>query len=216
MRLALLVDLDGTIVDSIDWHEKVAREVTERLGIDVPDRAYESYATLDGYAKNRPDLFGDSFLAEYNCRALELILLEEVGVYCDAIPFLESFAGHGRAIVTNRPAAQTMPLVKHLELGNFFDAVECGVLGVFEKPDTRIGMSALRKIGNYNAVAVVGDMTKDMEFARNLSKIVHVPVEGYLVDRIGYFNGNIPFGHKVSGLDEARTGIERLLQGSKH
>jgi len=216
MRLALLVDLDGTIVDSIDWHEKVGRETSKTLGIDIQDRAFESYATFFDYTERRPGVFGDSFRDEYNRRALELMHLTEVGVYCDAIPFLESFAGHGRALVTNRPVVQTRSLVNHLGLEGFFDVVECGVPGAFEKPDPRIGMSALRKIGRYDAVAVVGDAKIDMELAHNLSKIVHVPVEGYLVDRIRYFDGNIPFGHKASGLDEARTGIERLLQGSKH
>ena len=162
MRLALLVDLDGTIVDSTDWHERVAREVSKSLGIDVPDRAFESYATFDGYMERKHGAFGDSFLEEYNRRALELMPLAEVGVYCDAIPFLESFAGHGRAIVTNRPAAQTRLLINHLELENFFDVVECAAPGVFEKPDPRIGMSALRKLGEYDAVAVIGDMNKDM------------------------------------------------------
>ncbi len=216
MRLALLVDLDGTIVDSIDWHERVGKEVSETLGIDIPYRAFESYATFFDYTERRSDVFGDLFWNEYDRRALELMSTAVVSVYCDALPFLESFAGHGRALVTNRPAVQTRPLVKHLELGNFFDAVECGVFGVFEKPDPRIGMSALRKIGEYDAVAVVGDMGVDMEFARNLSKIIHVPVEGFLVDRIRYFNGNLPFGYKVNGLDEARAGLERLLQRSKH
>ena len=216
MRLALLVDLDGTIVDSTDWHRVVGKEVSQILGIDLPNGAFESCATFFDYTERRRDVFDDSFRDEYNRRALRLMSSAVVGVYCDAIPFLESFAGHGRAIVTNRPAAQTNPLMKHLELESFFDVVECSVPGVFEKPDARIGMSALRKIGKYDAVAVVGDTRTDMEFACNLSKIIHVPVEGYLVDRIRYFNGNLSFGHKVSGLDEVRTGIERLLQGSKH
>lgn len=215
MRLALLVDLDGTIVDTLDWHRKIASAVEREICITLPDRAYASFASFIDCLELNPKPVQRAFWDEYNRRVATSAIDEEVGVYSDSVRFLESFAYQGRALITNRPRISTIPLLRHLHLDALVDSVACAIPGVTGKPDTSIGMSVLRTVGHYTHVAVVGDTVIDMDFAHNLSKILHVPVQGFLVDRIRYFNGRSTFGQTVEGLDEVRVALEELLQRSK-
>lgn len=186
----LLLDLDGTLVDSapdlaaaVDamlaelgrapagvektrlWVGNGARKLVERALADAFDPATPGDK---GFADHAESLF---YRAYHACNG------HHSQLYTGAMPFLE--AGRAResrlAIVTNKPAEFTEPLLERLGIARYFGATVSGdsLLGddgtVIRKPDPAHLQLALDRLGAPTDSAwMIGDSGSDILGARNL------------------------------------------------
>ena len=176
----LLLDLDGTLVDSVPDLAAGVNRMLEALGrpparqddvrnwvgngaVRLVKRAL--VGALDGepeaaeFDRAMP-LFLD-FYAEENCRHSQ--------PYPTTRATLERLAGSGLplACVTNKPADFTLPMLKQLELADYFGLVVAGDTASAVKPDPAPLLHATDffKVPAGDAV-MVGDSVNDIQAAR--------------------------------------------------
>jgi len=175
---ALVFDLDGTLVDSLEdltWSLRVLHEQAGRLALPA-----EGVAELVGegarkllvraWARTgRPA--GDTELQALYERFLAIYddhCTVDTHPYTGVLETLEALrgAGHPLALCTNKPIAPTRRVLAATGLDGFFgEAVFGGDSRPYKKPDPRILADALALLGAPAAV-MVGDSPVDVAAAR--------------------------------------------------
>ena len=167
--LALLFDLDGTLVDSIELirssfrhacAEVLRREIEEEewlAGVGTPLRTQ-----MRDFA--RDDAECDALIAAY--RAFQLVhhdrLLGEYAGVRDALATLRA-EGHSMGIVTSKGDAFAMRALTAMRLSEFMDVVIGCDSSTRHKPDPEPVHLALRRLGALPADAIfVGDSPHDI------------------------------------------------------
>lgn len=172
---AVLVDIDGTLIDSNDAHTRAWIKVLARHGYERP---YETIRPLIG--KGGDKLLGDvlgSTVDAIDTPALggersELLLsseLYELEPTSGARALLQRFRASGIKVVvaTSATAAETDALLKQAGLDDLIDAAANSDDAQASKPDPDIVQSALRRSGTRPSEAVMlGDTPYDIEAAR--------------------------------------------------
>jgi beta-phosphoglucomutase len=176
MTRAVLWDLDGTLVDSADYHWRAWRETLTREGTSI---TYEQF--LDGFGQKNdrilrqwfgadlpPDriaqLGGDKE-AEYR-RILEaegLSPLPGVGRWLEAL----HNAGWKQAIASSAPRANVDVMLRVSGLGRYFDARVAAEDVTIGKPDPEVFLTAAATLGIApSRCIVVEDAPAGIEAAR--------------------------------------------------
>lgn len=145
---AVLIDLDGTLLDTAPDLADAANAMRVELGLDpLPVATIASYVgkgtehlvlqTLSNNASGSVpdttavqhglDLFGGHYHRVNGDKAV---------LYPGVLEGLESFrrAGIRMAIVTNKPTEFTLPLVERSGIAHYFDAIVCGDTCAQKKP----------------------------------------------------------------------------------
>lgn len=191
---AVLIDLDGTLLDTIADIAAAANAMQHDLGL--PPMSPESLTSYVGkgsenmvarlLAKRSGGATPDAAeLAE----ALAIFLRHYRklnGVHAQPYPGvragLEAFrqAGIKMAVVTNKLTEFTLPLLASTGLADFFDAVVCGDTCARKKPDPLPFQHACALLGVAPAEAlVIGDSVNDAQAARAAGASVVVVPYGY-------------------------------------
>ena len=174
-KLAVIFDLDGTLIDSAPDIRAALNRLLAKRGLpalDAPavrgmigngakllvERAFAAYGEPAG-----PGDLAD-FLTDYEANATV-----ETVVYPGIDAALAELAenGHDLAICTNKPAAATAIIVRQLGLSKFFKSVTGGDSTLYRKPDPRHLASAVTALGALSAV-MIGDHENDMKAASGL------------------------------------------------
>ncbi|HEY4253699.1 MAG TPA: HAD-IA family hydrolase [Roseomonas sp.] len=175
MPPTLLLDLDGTLVDSVpDLLAALDRllvplgaapfgraEVTAMVGDGVPALVSRAFAAR---AMPQPPAAADAFLADYTPRAAEL-----TRPFPGILPMLDALRGAGwrLAVCTNKPEAPARALLDSLGIAPLLAAIGGGDSFPVKKPDPRHLLATLEAAGGgADAAVMLGDHANDVESAR--------------------------------------------------
>lgn len=212
---AILIDLDGTLLDSIPDLAAAANGMLAELS--APTLPLSAITTFVGKGTenlvrrclqdDRVQLPAD---AQSVKQALEVfnrhyheVNGRESRLYPGVLEGLQSFKERGAklAVVTNKPTEFTLPLLEKTGLTPFFDAVVCGDTCERKKPDPLPLLHACELLGcRPNEALAIGDSVNDALAARAAGiKVLAVPY--------GYNEGldiqTLDIDDIVSGIDAA-------------
>jgi phosphoglycolate phosphatase len=213
---AVLVDLDGTLVDSAPDLAVAANHMLAQLGAaPLPLATVRSYIGRGVANLVRQALAASGALTHVD-EAHALALFERHYTECngrhsalypgvlEGLSTLE-WLGYPLACVTNKPRPYTMALLDAMGLSAYFGAVVCGDAGTQLKPDPAPLLRACHRLGIQPALAVmVGDSEADATAANRAG----MPV--YLV-RYGYHGAAGLAALHCDGLIDAITEMPALL-----
>ncbi|MGK2855710.1 MAG: HAD family hydrolase [Thermoanaerobaculia bacterium] len=170
----LILDLDGTLVDSYDALAISINHARARLGFDSLETE-----TIKGYVGEGLERLLERCFAPDAVPADAQRFFEERydEICCTASRPLEGVvetlaalhaAGARMAVCTNKPTPFSKKIVEYLGIDRYLDAVVGPDLAGARKPDARHVDTALAAIGgNRERALFVGDMLIDVEAARN-------------------------------------------------
>jgi len=221
---AVLLDLDGTLVDSIPDLAAAANAMRVELG--MPPLGLEVLTTFVGkgmdYLVRRTlkgslhvdvppgddpgrELFArglDSFRRHY-----ALLNGDMATVYDGVIEGLRTMQDQGLklAVVTNKPTEFTGPLLTRVGLAGFFSVVVCGDTCARRKPDPDQVLHACERLGVAPAQAVtIGDSLNDAQAGRSAgTRVLAVPY--------GYNEGQDVYTLDVDGIVPQLTEAARVI-----
>ena len=190
MSPALVFDLDGTLVNSLpDLHAAVTEMLRElhrpeltpaqvRLMIGDGSRSLVERALAATGPASDLDAAYDRFLPIYKAQSTRLSHLYP-GV-ADTLAQLKA-AGARLGICTNKPQTVTVAVLESFGIAPCFDAVVCGDVVPFRKPDPRHLLATIEQLHATPPDAVmIGDNENDYAAARGASVPVILMRYGYL------------------------------------
>jgi phosphoglycolate phosphatase len=201
---AVLIDLDGTLLDTAPDLARAANRMLAELGL--PPRPTEVVATYIGKGVPvlvRRALGGEEALYEKALPLFERYYAEESGRA--SVPFPGAREGMERmralglrlACVTNKPER----FARDLLAGFAFDALVCGDHVERKKPDPEAVLLACERLGVAPGEAVfIGDSQNDVEAARGAGCAIWCVPYGYNEGRPA---GSLACDRMVASLEEA-------------
>lgn len=218
---AVLIDLDGTLVDTIPDLAAAANTMLADLGL--PQLPVTQVATFVG--KGTENLVRRCLTAARDglppkeamtARALESFNMHyhsvngrESRLYPGVLEGLEAFRNYGArlAVVTNKPTEFTVPLLQRCGLLEWFDTVVCGDTCARKKPDPMPLLHACERLGCQPEEALaIGDSVNDALAARAAGITVLAVPYGY---NEGMDIQSLDIDDIVSGIDDAAAWLTR-------
>ena len=196
--LALIFDLDGTLVDTTADLAAAAKVVDERMGGDV---------THGADASVQPHLEA-AFVAYYGAH-----LADKSRAYPGVPATLSQLKASGArlAVLTNKLHDLAVQLLSALDLGHYFDVVlGAGQIAV-DKQDPRAMRHVNDALGGIGAgVMVIGDSITDVQIARAAGVPVILVTCGYSREPSHTLGGDAP----VDDFSEIPSRIRAFLAGA--
>lgn len=214
--MLLVFDFDGTIMDTLRDLAEAASDLSQAYGgrrltedevaAMIGDGApvfVERILARTGIAPPPPEALA-RYLAFYECR-----VFDHTAPYPGAVAMLDALAhGHRLALLTNKPEASTVALLKHTGLEARFEAAVYGDGPHPRKPDpaglrwlmARFGIPARDTL-------MVGDSTMDLGVARAAGTRVCLARYGFGFRRIppdGILPGDLVIDHAHALVDALR------------
>jgi len=165
---AVLFDLDGTLIDSIELILRSAEYAFARCGKECPTRT----AWLEGVGRPLPTMFGR--FASTEAEVADLLVAyrefqmanhdELVRIYPGVAELLEGLAGYRLGVVTSKTTTLAARGLEHTGIARYFETVVGMDSCKRHKPDPEPVMIALDRLGvRPEAAWFVGDSVHDME-----------------------------------------------------
>jgi phosphoglycolate phosphatase len=188
--LAVLFDLDGTLIDSLpdllaalnemlrdlDAAQLTGEEVRSMIG--DGSRALVERALAAAGATGGLESAHRKFLQVYEAAPAKLSRIYP-GVAVTLKALCES--GARLAVCTNKPQTATVAVLESFDVATYFDVVLGGDVVPFRKPDPRHLLAAIDQLGSCpNEAAMVGDNENDYAAARAAGIPVILMRYGYL------------------------------------
>lgn len=187
---AAIIDLDGTLVDTLGDFEEALGGMSARLGLGRVGR--DTISRMVGKGSEHlirsvlAHLGADGALYEDAWRAYQANYLAINGrhsqVYPGAVQGLKALREHGLrlACLTNKPTAFALPLLQAKGLHDFFDVVFGGDAFERKKPDPLPLLKTCEALGSAPAATLmVGDSSNDARAARAAGCPVVLVTYGY-------------------------------------
>ena len=172
---AFVFDLDGTLIDSkMDLVLSVNAMLRQTGRAELPVEQISSYI---GYGA--PQLIASALgpgADEEQCREAYGVFLshyqehklDQTRPYPGVAEALHALAGYPLAVLSNKPAKQSVEILEELKLAQFFRAVYGGDSFAKKKPDPGGALAILKGLGvPPEESAMVGDSDVDVQTARN-------------------------------------------------
>jgi len=187
MRIkAVLFDLDGVLIDSLDAWWLALNEALRRYGFEEIDKKefIERYWGNDLYSNlDRANLPLEVGLT---CSKLYMNYIDMIRLHPSAIEILESMEEIKKGLITNTPRDCTEMVLKRFDLEKYFDVVITGDDVSRGKPDPEIIVKACDHLNvKPQEVVVIGDTDNDLKAARSAGcSVIGIGLEGdiYLDD----------------------------------
>ena len=175
---AAIIDLDGTLVDTMGDFEAAIGRMSVELGLPAVPR--EFIARSVGWGSEHlvravlqqsgaaPSVFDGAWVSFQRCYLS--INGAHSRIFPGVIEALDRFAASGLklACVTNKPTAFTRPLLAKLSLARYFDVVYGGDAFARRKPDPTPLIEACATLGTEPArTLMIGDSAVDAQAARS-------------------------------------------------
>lgn len=177
---ALVLDLDGTLIDSVPQVHAAMNQVLTQIGrrpLSLSETKNligdGATATIEKALKLTGEAGAPEQVAEFLRRYLSDYATNPVShtvIYPGVVETLETLAAQGvmMGICSNKPQASTLPVLAALKLDRFFCTVACGDSVPHRKPDGRHVTLTLERMGaSLQSAAMVGDSEIDIAAARN-------------------------------------------------
>lgn len=187
---AILIDLDGTLVDTAPDIVAAANRMLDELGVRA--LPFAAIAGFIGHGVSRlvQRVLTAAGLADYDQARAEAMFYRHYrdtnGQFGTVFPGVRSGlaalrqAGYRLACVTNKPTEFTWPLLQHAGLEDYFDSVVGGDTLPSMKPAPEPLLHACRTLGVDPArSAMVGDSAVDVAAARAARMPVFIVRYGY-------------------------------------
>jgi phosphoglycolate phosphatase len=187
---AAIVDLDGTMVDTLGDFVAVLRLTLTELGLPLVDRAFVEHTVGKGsehlLRRTLAHVGGDPALYDAAWAAYQRHYLDLNGQHSDVYPgVLDGLqrlrdAGLRLACLTNKPVAFARPLLASKGLDGFFELVFGGDSFARKKPDPLPLLETCKALGTLPAhTLMVGDSSNDAQAARAAGCPVVLVTYGY-------------------------------------
>ncbi len=170
---AVLFDLDGTLLDTLDAIAASANHALKEAGVARQLSAQEWRVRIGGggrklFAEFMPEAHIDAAIAAYQKHhqgpGAELI---RVFPGMDTLPAQLAARGIGTAVLSNKPHESTVAIIARFFPGNRFARVQGVMAGVAPKPDPAAALAMLAAMGVAPAEALyIGDSEMDVQVAR--------------------------------------------------
>jgi len=174
---AVILDLDGTLMDTAGEIEAALGRAFAELGIPAPGpdevrrligRGVRSLVkrALQGREASRIDL--DDAIERFE-RHYAALVGTEAELYPGALEGVRRLHAARRhlAVVTNKPRAFTMALLERVDVASMFPVVVAGDDGIARKPAGDMLLAACERMGSLPAeTLMLGDSGNDIEAAR--------------------------------------------------
>jgi len=160
---AILFDMDGVLVDSLDswWfslnsaletfnHEKISREefIKKYWGHDLYDNIKKMNLPLE-VARFCNNIYGDN--------------IERIKIYKETKPTLEKLNKYKKAIITNTPNDCAVQILKQFNIEKFFDFIMTSDDVTMGKPNPEIVLKACKRFKvEPKDIVLVGDTDNDV------------------------------------------------------
>ena len=168
----MIIDLDGTLIDSLKDLVVAVNLTLKELGYPTRNNLFIQNAVGNGARKLletclpghqvADDQTYELFISYYNSNCSK-----HTKVYPGVIDFLKKTTHIKKAILTNKPIAPTMKIIRSLQLDHFFDLVYGGDSFPYRKPHP-IGLKTI--LQSFNILAsqsmMIGDGFQDIRAAR--------------------------------------------------
>lgn len=170
----MIFDLDGTLVDS--GRDIVASVNYTLKSLDIPTMKHEEIICFVGdgvqkliersLGKESQHLFDDAMdiFSDYYTRHM----LDTTSLYDSVIEVLDHFRDKKKVIITNKRRYFTLKMTEALGILKYFEEIIGADSTAYRKPDPRLFIPLLEKIGAiYNDTVVIGDGVNDIMLAKN-------------------------------------------------
>jgi HAD superfamily hydrolase (TIGR01509 family) len=161
---AILFDLDGVLVDSVDaWLTSLNIALTQfNHKVISRDDFIENYWGHDLH--DTLNFMGVDQRAVVVCNSLYEKNLNEVKLYPNVKSTLQKLNSYKKGVITNTPKYQTNIILKKFDLNKYFDAVITSDDVSYAKPDPEIVFKACKLLNvNPEGVIMIGDTKSDIE-----------------------------------------------------
>ncbi len=196
MQIALLFDLDGTLVDSVPDLAAAANQLLAELGRAALGEAEIAAMVGDGVAKlvERALAARRAEESALGPAVARFTAIYEAGATTRTRPYpgvpevLTELAGAGTALAvcTNKPEQATRAVLEGLDLARFFPVVLGGDSLALRKPDPAPLRAALERLGlPPGKAAMVGDHRNDVLAAERAGVAAIFARYGYGLDTLG-------------------------------
>jgi phosphoglycolate phosphatase len=192
MRFASVTfDLDGTLLDTVPDLHAAAQATLDELGL--PPRSEDEIRNFVGQGvvvlvrrcltwTAPPDEMVLAEAVEVFQRHYAAVNGQKSRIFKGVVEGLDAWRATGLplAVVTNKPAAFTEPLIERMGLSSYFDAIVSGDTTPHRKPHPAPLHHACRLMGANPATNLhIGDSRHDIETARNAGCTVYCVPYGY-------------------------------------
>lgn len=190
---AVLIDLDGTLIDTVGDLAETAKRTLAELG--WPPRSVEEVRSYVG--KGMPNLVRRCLYDGRNEPVDETLVAKAVEIFrrhyaalngqfsavypgvFDTLATLRSM-GLALACVTNKPEEFTLPLLERMDLDAYFPVVVCGDTLPTKKPEPHMLEYACDQLGvAVQRALMIGDSANDARAARAAGMPVLLVTYGY-------------------------------------
>jgi HAD superfamily hydrolase (TIGR01509 family) len=185
---ALLFDMDGVLVNSIDsWHQALRAVFKYHLNRDLGKEEF----VRDFWGRDVRDIFKDIGLdldVGSFCNTVYDAHADEVRIFPETKACLERLNSYRKAVITNTPESCARRILDTGGIGGFFEAIVTSDKVKRAKPDPAIVYEACRILEvDPPKTLLIGDHAFDMEAGRAAGcTVVGIGVEGdYTLDRLG-------------------------------
>lgn len=179
MLKAIIFDVDGTLVDSVDLHAKAWKEAFSHYGYDIPYDELRSqigkgseHIIPEFISEQENEEFGDR-ITNYRKEYFQNELLSQVRPFPKVKELFERIRQDGKKIVLASSARKDTleTYQKLLDIEDIIDSATSTDDAEKSKPDPDIFQAALDKLDgiNGNEVIVVGDSPFDAEAASKIN-----------------------------------------------
>ena len=173
----VLLDLDGTLVDSAPGIVSTIAYTLRELGLAVPPMKDllrwvgpplpESFMTRAGLDREGADEAIRIYRAQYlDVGAYDAKLFDGIGTLLTTL----RTEGTHLAIATSKPTTPAMVMMEHFTLSDYFDVIACAADDESRGSKEEViddALSGLRALGaDTNSIVMVGDRIHDVEGAR--------------------------------------------------
>ncbi len=164
---AILFDMDGVLVDSLDawWHALNTSLKTFGIKEISKEEFVKRYWGHDLY--DNLEKMNLNIEIGLECSRIYTQYIDKIKIFPDAEKTLEKLGGYRKGLITNTPKDSTYQILKKFDIQKYFDTIVTTDDVKKGKPDPEIVLKACKNLGvNPKNVVLVGDTWSDIEAGR--------------------------------------------------